>query len=275
MRKRLLSFLFLTLATAVVACAGGAPALEYGLPTPPDVRYDYSDTTVVTVSVMGQSMELSQRGVAEYAVSFTPAPSGVNVTLSVATLDATIRSPMGSPVRLDEGDIGGALVFALDREGNAVVAEQMSMPSEASMMVSDLALAHAFFPRLPGRAVTVGESWVDTVSYEGRQGQGSVSERSVVRYTVAGDTIVAGRTLLSISFEGTSAASGDMEIAGFPISQSTETDLEGRVLWDEDRRLMIESVKTSSGSGTVAVPMSPNPIPIRVRVRQQARLRGG
>ena len=46
---------------------------------------------------MGQSMRLSQEGVAEYEVSFRTLPSGVDVTLAVRSLDAALNQPMGAP----------------------------------------------------------------------------------------------------------------------------------------------------------------------------------
>lgn len=271
MTKRLLPLL--ALSSTVVACAG-APALEYGLPTPDEVRYSYADTSSVRVSVMGQSLELSQRGVAEYAVAFGAAPSGVDVTMTVSELSASISQPMGAPVRIDEDDVAGALVFSLDRRGNAVVSEQPRVEAAASQMVSGLALAHGFFPGLPGRKVATGDGWVDTVSYEGAEGAGRRSETAILRYTVTGDTVVDGRDLLDIAFEGTSEAFAELSVAGMSVSQSSEVELEGRVLWDARAGLMIERRTASTGSGTASVPMSPNPLPIRIRSVQHVRLEG-
>lgn len=264
----------LVLSSAIAACAG-APALEYGLPTPDEVRYSYADTSSVSVSVMGQSMELSQRGVAEYVVLFSPAPSGVEVTMTISELSASISQPMGAPVRIDEGDVAGALVFSLDRHGNAVIAELPRVEATASQMVSGLALAHGFFPGLPGRPAAAGDGWVDTVTYEGSEGAGRRSETTILRYTVTGDTVVAGRDLLHISFAGTSESFAELAVAGMSVSQSSEVEVEGRILWDAEAGLMVERRTVSSGRGTAAVPMSPNPIPIRTRSVQRVRLQGG
>ncbi|MDH3424836.1 MAG: hypothetical protein OEN00_17690, partial [Gemmatimonadota bacterium] len=155
MSKRLFSTPFLSL--LAVGCAAGSSALQYGVPTTSEVRYAYADTSAVEVNVMGQNLEMTQRGIAEYAVSFAPAADGVNVTMSVIDLDATLSQPMGAPVRVDESDVEGALVFKLDRFGNSVVAERPRVEVTASQMVSGLALAHSFFPGLSGRAAEVGD----------------------------------------------------------------------------------------------------------------------
>ena len=136
----------LLLAASLSACAAGAPALEYAVPEPGDVRYIWSDTSTVGVSLMGQSVEMAQRATAEYAISFTPAPAGVNVTMSLSHLEGVLTQPMGAPVRVDEDDVEGVLVFALDREGNPVIAERPTVAVNASQMVSGLVLAHHFFP---------------------------------------------------------------------------------------------------------------------------------
>ena len=60
------------LSIAVISCGGAPPippALAYGMPTVREVTYAYSDTTIVSLSLFGQSLELRQEGVAEYVVT--------------------------------------------------------------------------------------------------------------------------------------------------------------------------------------------------------------
>lgn len=268
------SILVAGVAALLSGCAGGAPALEYGLPTPDAVRYTYGDTTTVTVSIMGQTLEMAQRGVVDYAVAFAPAPSGVNVSMSVSELEGVLSQPMGASVRIDSDDVQGVLVFALDREGNAVIAEQPTVSVEASQMVSGLALSHTFFPGLPGRAVAVGDMWVDTVSYQGSEGAGDRSETGVYRYTVVGDTVVSGRSLLRIDVAGSNELSATLDVQGMSVSQRSEVEVDGWVLWDAEAGLMVERRSTATGSGTASVPVAPGPIPIQVRSTQVIRLAG-
>lgn len=263
------------LASTLAACAGGAPALEYGMPSPSDVRYTLGDTTTVSISMMGQSLEMSQRGVVDYAVSFSPAAAGVAVTMSVTDLEGSLTQPMGAPIRIDEDDVSGVLVFSLDREGGVVVTETPEVAVEASQLVSGLAVAHDFFPGLPGRRVVAGDSWVDTVSYEGSEGGGERAETSVLRYTVVGDTALDGRQLLHITAAGTSESRAVLDVSGMRVTQVSEVEIEGHVLWDAEAGLMIERRTTAAGDGTASVPIAPNPIPIRIRSRRTVRLQGG
>lgn len=267
--------LFLLALIPLAACSSAPPAppaLAYGEQSVTAVAYSFADSTSVSLSVMGQSMRLSQEGVAEYDVSFADAPSGVGVTLAVRSLQASLNQPMGAPVRVDESMVQGDLAFALDRLGNTTVERRPTVADEASQMVSGLSLAHTFFPALPGRAAMPGESWVDSLSYSGEEGPGTRAESSVLTYTVVGDTVVDGRALLHIGFEGETSLTNDMEFSGMRVSQASELDVAGYVLWDVQRGIMFEQYRESSGSGVVNVPIAPVPIPISVRAVQRARV---
>jgi hypothetical protein len=265
------------LATVFVAACGGGPpsppALAYGEQTVSAAAYAYSDTTSVRVSVMGQTMELSQHGIAEYDVVFDEAPSGVDVLLSVRSLSASLNQPMGPPVRVDESMVVGDLVFTLSRVGDPTVTRRPEVSDEASQMVSGLSLAHSFFPALPGRTAVPGESWVDSLDYSGEDGPGVRSETSVLRYTVVGDTVVGGRSLLHIEVAGTATVSNAMVIAGMDIDQASDLDVSGYVLWDLQAGIPFEHYRESTGTGQVRIPISPFPLPIEVRSTQRSQLK--
>lgn len=257
------------------ACGGGPPAppaLAYGEQTVSDASYAYADTTAVRVNVMGQTMELSQHGVAEYDVVFAEAPSGVEVVLSVRSLSAMLNQPMGAPVRVDESMVVGDLAFTLNRVGDPTVSRRPEVSDEASQMVSGLSLAHSFFPGLPGRAALPGESWVDSLSYSGEEGPGVRSETSVLQYTVVRDTVIDGRALLQIDVEGTATVSNDMVIGGMDIQQTSDLDVNGYVLWDFRAGIPFEHYREATGSGQVQIPISPVALPIQIRSTQRARL---
>lgn len=242
------------------------------MPTVSQANYAFEDETVVSISAMGQSMEVSQVGSATYGLTFTPSPLGVGISLSVLELDATIRQPMGGPLTVDESAVAGTLEFSLDRLGNASISGQPTVNAEASQMVSGLSLAHTFFPGLPGRAVAPGDVWVDTVAYEGEEGAGNASENAVLQYRIVGDTTVAGRALLRIDFVGTSRTSTEMDMSGMLVRQESELEVEGHVLWDLQAGLMFESERTGVGSGRASVPIVPTPLPIRITTTKRVRL---
>lgn len=261
----------------VIACGGGPPSppiLGYGIPTIADVTYDYTDTTTIGVSIMGQSMELKQEGSAVYAVHFEPVRRGVAVTLTIPQLSARITAPLTAPIFVDETQVEGQLDFSLNTMGDAVLTARPTVADEASQMVSGLDLAHSFFPALPARAVATGDRWVDTVAYEGEDGPGIRSETTILTYTVIGDTMVADRSLLMILFQGTGSLSTDMTIGGMSVTQRSNLDISGHFIWDAHNGLLVESERKGVGTGTVNIPISPVPLPIEIGSTRKAKLRG-
>ena len=258
-------------------CASGPPsppALAYGVPSNADAVYSLGDTTMVEVNALGQRMELGIEGSAVYDVHFSPASDGVDVRMSVRSLSARVTSPMGSPPSADESDIDGELVFSLDRMGNATITSEPVVSEVAAQVASGLVIANGFFPGLPGRAVMPGESWVDTIDYSGSDAAGTRTERSILRYTVRGDSIVGGRAYMAITLSGTSEVSNEMDLGGMKISQSSDVALEGLILWDVQNNQMFEARRSGTGRGTVSVPIAPIPLPIEIETTQRARLQG-
>lgn len=260
----------IALSGLAAACGGPAP-LGYDLPSPTEVGYTYSDTTLVSISALGQSMEISIRAVADYEAAFTREASGLGVALTVEDLDASVGLPMAPPLQVDESAIQGALVFTIDRLGNATIVSLPEIDESASQLVSGVAIAHSFFPGLPGRAVEPGDTWTDTVSYDVDDLGGSAE--SVLRYTVVGDTTVEGRALLNISVTGTQESSNALNVGGMQVEQASSVEVEGHVLWDAAAGLPYEMVRSGSGQGTVSVPISPQPFPIQLATMQRIRLR--
>jgi hypothetical protein len=263
-----------TFAAALIvgSCAGAPPELGYRLPASPSVVYAYGDTTLVDVAIMGQSMEIAMRGDADYGVSFATAASGIEVTLTVDRLDASLTLPMAETERLDASEVRGPLVFTLDGEGDATVVSTPEVSMAASRMLSGLTTAHSFFPGLPDRVVSVGDSWVDSITFEGDAELGAMTEATVYEYRVVGDTVIDGRPLVEIGFTGSSRTSNSMNMSGMTVAQSSIVELDGHVLWDERAGIMFEMVRRGEGGGTVRIPMSPQPLPITVRITQRARL---
>jgi len=258
-------------------CASGPPsppALAYDMPSNADAVYSFGDTTMVEVDALGQRMEIGVQGSAVYDVRFSPATDGVDVRMSVRTLSARVTSPMGSPPGADESDVDGELVFSLDRMGNATITGEPVVSEVASQVASGLVVANGFFPGLPGRTVMPGESWVDTIDYSGSDAAGTRTERSILLYTVRGDSIVGGRAYMAITLSGTSEVSSEMDLGGMKISQSSDIALEGLILWDVQNHQMFEARRSGTGRGTVSVPIAPIPMPIEIETTQRARLQG-
>lgn len=260
------------------ACAGSGPAsppaLAYGLPQPATVRYQTGDTALMDIDAGGQNMQATVSSGATFGTTFARAPEGVRVTLTVEDLDARVSSPAGS-ASADESGIGGPVVFDLDRRGGATVVSQPTVTGPTGEFFQPLSLAHGFFPRLPGRAAALGESWTDTIRVEGEQGEGSLDQTTVATYTVAGDTLVRGRSMVRIDVTGTVRTSSRGVTMGMDFTQNLNGTVRGWVLWDQGRGLLVESYTETDGRGSMEVAMAPFPLGVRMRGQSRVRLLEG
>lgn len=258
--------------TSVASCGGGPPAppaLAYGVPAEPEASYVVTDTGRVSIDALGQSMAIDVGAAALYRLAFARADDGVRVTVSVEDLDATITVPMTGPMSIDESSVTGDLVFTLDRRGDVTVVSMPEIDAAAGQLVPAEQIAHSFFPALPGTAVVVGDRWTDTTAYESEAGGG---QTSIIEYTVVGDTLVDGTSLLNIALRGTAEMTQALSMQGTEISQATNLEIEGLVLWDLRRGVMVERVTSSSGTGTVRAALLPAALPTRFEMRSRARL---
>jgi hypothetical protein len=230
-----------------------------------------ADTSFMDVDAGGQPMQATMASAATLAAAFARSADGVRVTFDLKDLSATVGNPMGSQ-SADESGITGSLVVDFDRRGAATVVSQPQLTETASQFYQPLSVAHGIFPRLPGRGVAAGDTWTDTIRYEGAQGPGSVKATMVITYTVAGDSVVDGRSLVKIAMKGTSESSATGVITGMDFSQAVAGSLSGWVLWDQGRGLLVESLTDGDGRGTMEVSAAPFPLGLRVRTQSRVKL---
>jgi len=262
----------------LAACGGGGPAapagLAYSLPSPTSAVYVTGDTANMDIDAGGESMQARTAGSATLETSFSRVPAGIQVSLRVTELKGRTTTPMSSS-SADQSAIDGPVVFTLDRRGAVSEVSQPNVSDDGSQFFQPLALAHSFFPRLAGRAAGVGDQWTDTISYDGPQGPGAVSSVSIVTYTVAGDTVVGGRSVVRVDLAGTAEATAQGLITGMDFSQSVKGSLTGWVLFDVANSLLVESYSDSDMRGSMDVSAAPFPLGIRVRSHGWVKLQDG
>jgi hypothetical protein len=266
----------------LAACAGpGAVSpsggLMYQVPESPSVVYLAEGSQDINVDVPGMgAMNMRGSSEATLAMSFAPGTDGVQVTVSFQKLTASQSDPIGGSLTASESDIVGDLVFTMDGMGRGTVVTVPEVKGSAEQLVSPGAYVHEFFPRLPGRAVNPGESWTDTIQYEIQTTVGEVSANSVLTYTLVGDTVVDGLTLLHVTYEGDVEVVGSGQTQGMEMIQALSGDAEGWFLWDPARGLMVVLEGRQDMEGTTEMPASGMaPFPMTVRGSGTARLQGG
>ena len=252
-------------AAAALSCAGaGGASLGYVVPGTPEVSYVIGDTLTLTLDGLGQEMEIGARSRAAYDLRYGPGSEGLSVTASIESLSADVVTPMTEPMAIDEGAIEGDFVFQLDGRGR--VSSMASPPSSGGGQVFAAPIvAHALFPRLPDRATTSGDSWVDSVTYRESSDAGETSVRSSLTYTVLGNAETGSGRVLELGVEGTASITQALSIEGANITQTSEVDVVGRVSWNATAGLLEESEMTMEGPGTVRVALLPAALPTSVR----------
>ncbi len=255
MQRRILFPAWAVLLTVTCSVPGGAsPAgeLAYYLPETPSATYRVADTLHITVDSPMGPLTIGQRSVVTLAMAFERGEGGIRVTADVEDFNAVLDNPMGGPLAADESHVEGSLVFVMGRRGEVELLSTPKVAGPGAVLSSFSSLAYGIFPRLPARAVEPGESWVDTVTWSGSEGPAEVSSTSVYTYTLLGDTLVDGRTLLHISVSGDAEVITELNQDGNLVEQRVSGTEAGFVLWDAGLGLLYASDVDRQMSGTMS-----------------------
>jgi hypothetical protein len=266
---------------AVAACigpfaAGPSGGLMYQLPDAAELVYLTGDTSNIDIDAgaMG-SLRMRGTGTSTLAMTFQRGAEGLEVTATFRELDARLTQPMGGAQTADEEDLEGPIVFSMDEMGRTAITSLPEMKGQVADLASPHGIAYEFFPRLPGRAANPGESWTDTIHFEAEVGQGDVISTTMATYTLVGDTVVDGVSLLNISMSGTAEVTASGVSEGMEVTQVYGGDISGTALWDPARSLYFGGSFEGDMSGTVEVPAAGiPPMPMRVRTTSHVRLQG-
>ena len=260
---------------AAAACAGTGgrsptDTFSYVVPSPANAVYHIADTIVIDLSSPLGSLEAVSASTFTIGLAFATDPGGARVTGTVESLEATMTSPMGPAESAGLDDVSGTLGFLV---GPYSVMEVTSYPEVGapSPMLSFPALPHQLFPRIVPGVVLPGATWTDTAttSYEGEV---DATFSTITDYTLVGDTVVDGRSLLHIAVAAQVAIEleADEEILS---NQSLEGSLNGFILWDPQRRLAAYGRFDREMAGNMKMPGMPT-IPLGITGPTVLRLGG-
>lgn len=264
-----LSLASLPLLAACAAGSGGGSdstpaALAFSLPDQPVLTYTQADTGEVMLDMGGQVLSMDIRTDAVMDLEFAEADDGLQVTASWRELDASMSSQMMAPQRGDETDVDGPLVFTLGPRGEAEVVRTPEIAEGLGQLVSPTQTALGFFPRLPGTPPTPGMTWTDTIRYDVDEGGVKQTVRTLVNYTVVGDTLVAGRTLLKVDMDGSQSIQAEARQQGMRTYQDMSGAVGGFFLWDLATGTMEYQFGEVDMSGTMDLEAAPYPLDMRV-----------
>jgi len=244
---------------AVAACSGyGGPAparpLAYDVPTPPMATFQMTDTMVVTISTPMGDMAVNTGTDLTMAMTFERAAEGVRVMGSVEHFEASSENPMMGTQSIDGDDVSGTLEYVVGRRGDVEVTSLPELPAASAQMSPFASLARELLPPLPDAVVEPGGMWVDTVTWTADIESMETTSTGILTYTLVGDTLVDGRTLLNLAVSGEVSADAEGSVAGMAMTQTMAGSTTGFILWDAERGLPAyqESERDMEGSMSAA-----------------------
>lgn len=248
MPHRVMSIVSIAFAAASSADAQqGRADLQYRAPVPASITYvtvDSARTRTSGLPTGDMTTTAHFRSVSE--VSFAPADSGLQATITVKEFKGTTSSPMGD-VPMNASSVA-PLTLTITATGPRQE-ELVENPPVAGTSPGDVmgaARAYSGLLILPGRELARGESWTDSTSMTPDVDGIRSSVTTITRGTYAADTIVDGATLnvLRIVTEIRMTASGTVQ--GMSMTQNMTSTSDEQVLWDSARHY----VASRDASGT-------------------------
>ena len=244
---------------AAAGCAGlGGPSpgdsFSYGVPSPPSAVYHVYDTmSINTVTPFG-SIDVAGQGSVTIGLTFATDPGGVRVTGTVEAFEGFMSNPMTGGASAGMDDVSGALEVLISRRGVEELATFPVLSGPLAQLSSFPALGYILFPRLPGGDVDPGETWVDTVAASAEMETATMTGNTVSTYTLVGDTVVDGRSLMRIAVVNEVTSENILQQGGVSITQNLSGVASGFILWDPEKRLLAYAEYERDVAGTLTIP---------------------
>jgi len=246
------------------------PALAYGVPALSPATFTVADTATFRVhaGAMGDMHVTSAYdGTAE--VTAAPDDDGFTAAVTFPQFSGSLQTQANGGVTVDERGIAGAFTVTVGPRGPISVVDRPALSPELLDVVGAESLVRPLFVQLPDRAVTPGDSWVDTVTSV-EESEGSRTEATtVITSTLAGDTLVGDRRLLLFRTRAENRIEMNGVSGGTQVQQLLTGVTEGTVIWDDQLNLLVERREDGELAGTLAMPAAGvEGMPISARVRR-------
>jgi hypothetical protein len=244
------------------------------MPTSGPLSYTVGDTAIVTMDIMGNPVQINVQSRAVVGIALERTGDVLAGTLTFESLAGEMSNSMGPGMSVTDADKPGPTSLTITPRGEVSVTGKPELSSTLAQVLGSDTYVHRMFVRLPGRAVTPGTSWVDTVSISEETAGMNTTVRSIITSTLRGDTTVAGARLLVIDskVESTQQVAGSNQ--GVEVRQNISGTTTAVALWDPARGALVERTEQGVLTGTMELPaMGMSGLPVNVRQSQAIRLR--
>jgi hypothetical protein len=252
--------------------------LEYRVPKEAPLKYETNTAFTQSMDMGGQSVDSESISMSVMSVGFR-GTEGDDLLLTMTIDDASVSvDAPGTQLEADMAEvIGKSIEFTLSALG-----EEKDLPDPDSVQYdlgvggkrSAISNVQMMFPDLPGRPVTIGDSWttVDGFTEEGGGGDMTISFESV--NTLVGFETIDGMECAKIEAEYTGTIKGSGSEG--PAEWSSEGELEGVSTWYFAYKEGILVQDATEGTGTTTVvaqtPQGEMTLPTMQNISAETRL---
>lgn len=193
------------------------------------------DTTDMTMST-GQSMQASMRSVVELGLA--EGDSGLVAKGTLKELRGNVSTPMGDMPAPSATDVPVSISIT-GKGPDAAEAAKLGngLGGEVGMLAHTRMMAA--LPMMPGRALRIGETWVDTVHVDTEQDGIALKGTTIISGTYRADSTANGRAVNIVDIVSVTSMSGTGTMQGTAVDQTMKIDGTVRVLWDQARHLPV------------------------------------
>lgn len=254
----------------VVPGSAGGQTATYGPAVGEIFRYRTENTLAVSQRVLGAENHTTLRSSSVARLSLVDAGSPLMWRVGYEELGLRVEGAFPDP-RSEE--LRGASVTLTTTSRGVVldaVAEGVVPPGLGARYVERAAAS--FFPHLPSGPARAGTSWTDTLLVtEVLQGVTAEVE-TVVTYTIADTSALAGRPVIPIEYSGRINVQGSGTIEGTRVGLDGHGSLEGHYLYDPADRIFDLHVQQQVLESTLSLE-GPGQAPVAIPSRQVLRAR--
>lgn len=269
------------LALVIGACAAApppapaAPTLAYALPGVNPASYLVADTTRILVRAPGdRTIEtvIAVRSRATIGVHVDSAGMLASVRLDSLTGDFAVAGE--ASVVLDSADVPvDAVLLRLSPAGADSVIVVPGFSAALTRVVGGASFMQHLFVPLPGGPTAFGAVWTDTLTMTEEDAGVRSTTRAIVVSSLAGDTLVDGRTLRVIASNISMAIDVSGVVDGLEVTQRLTGEGNARTLWDDERALLVWREEHGTARGTMDLPaLGASAVPVEATIHRTVRL---
>ena len=239
------------------AAPASATLLSYSPPADAAATYSVTDTTAFDIQggAIGDIHVVSSVS-ATTAVTYAAKGGDIEATMRVTDFAGTVSNSAmgGAGPSATESDIEGSATVNVTPRGVVSVATMPTLTPVIQTLGMGPSFFRRFYVRLPAAGVRPGAVWIDTISASDDNAGTKANLNDVVTSTFVRDTVINGRSvaLITTTSQRTLNISGTSQ--GVEIAQKLTGTGTGRVLWDVQRRVLVDRVESAQLSGTFDLP---------------------